>query len=206
MNWLIIGITGVTCSGKSTLARSIVSELSANKVNFPKYITIGTVKLMKQDDYFHPKTSVEHVWIPEFNYINREVLSALNMNKMCDNLNEILGSSYKPYQGQQKESLILNVLVIEGFLIFNCKRISELCQIKFDLQLSYDECFERRKTRIYNPPNPPGYFEKIIWPFYLKHRSEYENNVGLHVMNGKLSEEVVLNEALKHIVDFVIEK
>ncbi|KAG4073420.1 hypothetical protein HA402_000644 [Bradysia odoriphaga] len=151
------------------------------------------------------RTSSEHIWIPEFNYINREVLSALNMNKMCDDLNEILGSTYQPYQRKEEET-VLNVLVIEGYLIFNCARISELCQIKIDVRLSYEECFERRKTRTYNPPNPPGYFEKIIWPFYLKHRNEYENSVGLQVINGELSEEVVLRQSLEHIVDFVNKK
>lgn len=205
MNWLIIGITGVTCSGKSTLARSIVSEICANKLTLPQHITIGTVKLVKQDDYFHPKTSAEHIWIPEFNCINREVLTALNMNKMCENLDEILSSLHQPDQ-KKEECSVLNILVIEGFLIFNCKRISELCQIEIDLQLSYEECFNRRKNRIYNPPNPPGYFEKIIWPFYQKHRHEYEHSQGMHVMNGEMSEEVILSQVLQYIADYVTEK
>lgn len=202
MNWLVIGITGVSCSGKSTLARSIITELNAEKVRFPDYITIGSVKLIKQDDYFHPKTSAEHTWIPELNYINREILSALNMTKMCADVNAILGSTYQPYK-KKEDKCVVNVLVIEGFLIFNCKDIRDLCQIKFDMQLSYDECFKRRQNRIYNPPNPTGYFEKVLWPFYLKHLDEYKDIKDLKVMDGVLSENICLSKALEQIVNYL---
>lgn len=201
MNWLIVGITGVTCSGKSSLARSIINELNSKSIQFPQRITIGNVKLLKQDDYFHPKTSVEHTWIPEFNYINREILTALNMSKMIDDLNDIVGPSHQQYNKTKAEDCVLNILVIEGFLIFNCKEIRDMCQIKIDVRISCDECLKRRSTRKYNPPNPPGYFEKIIWPFYLRHLDEYKNLDDLHVMNGELPEEVVLNEVLGLIVN-----
>lgn len=201
MNWLIIGVTGVTCSGKSTLARSIFSEINAKKVQFPEHITIGSVQLIKQDDYFYPKTSAEHTWIPEMNYINREILSALNMPKMCADVNDILGLTYQPYEKDEK--CVLNVLVIEGFLIFNCKDIRDMCQIKFDMRLTYDECFKRRQNREYNPPNPTGYFEKILWPFYLKHLDEYKDIKDLHIMNGEISECVCLSKALEQIVNYL---
>lgn len=200
-NWLVVGITGVTCSGKSTLARSIISEINAKKVQFPDYITIGSVELIKQDDYFHPKTSAEHVWIPEFNYINREILTALNMSKMCADVKGIIGA-YQPYT-KTGEKCILNILVIEGFLIFNCEEVGDMCQIKIDVQLSYDECCKRRLKRTYNPPNPAGYFEKIIWPFYQQHLNEYKNIKDLYVINGELSECNALAGALEHIVNYL---
>lgn len=204
MNWLIIGITGVSCSGKSTLARSIVSEINAKRVQLPDHVTIGSVKLVRQDDYFHPKTSTEHTWLPEFNYINREIVSALNMTKMCADVNDILGSTYQLYKKtEDKDVRIINILVIEGFLIFNCTDIRDLCQLKFDLRLSYEECFKRRQTRVYNPPNPTGYFERIIWPFYLKHLTEYKDIEDLHMINGELSEGLGLAEALKQIVNYL---
>lgn len=202
MNWLIVGITGGTCSGKSTLAKSIVDHINSEKVEFPENISIGTVKLMKQDDFFYPKTSSEHTWIPEFNYINREILSALNMTKMCADMNEILGFNYQPYSKLEGKS-VLNILVIEGFLIFNCKEIRDKCQIKFCMQLSYEECFSRRQNRKYNPPNPPGYFEKILWPFYLKHYDEYKDIDDMQLLNGELSEDVCLHKALEYIVDYL---
>lgn len=201
-NWLVIGITGVTCSGKSTLARSIFNEINAKNVRLPEYITIGSVKLMRQDDYFHPKTAAEHIWIAELNYINREILSALNMTKMCNDLNDIVSTSYQPYR-KTEEMCVLNVLVIEGFLIFNCKEIRDMCQIKIAVELSYEECFKRRQNRKYNPPNPPGYFEKILWPFYVQHRNEYKDMEDLHVINGEISEGICLDKALEHIVNYL---
>lgn len=200
MNWLIIGITGVTCSGKSTLARSIISEINAKNVQFPEYITIGSVKLIKQDDYFHPKTSAQHTWISELNYINREVISALNMSKMFADVNDILGPSYQLHK--KGEKCVLNLLIIEGFLVFNYKDIRDICQIKIDIRLGYDECFRRRQNRKYNPPNPTGYFESILWPFYLKHLEEYKDVKDLQVLNGELSEDICLLKALEHITNF----
>lgn len=202
MNWLIVGVTGVTCSGKSTLAKSIVDYIIAKKVEFPGNVTIGTVKLMKQDDYFYPKTSAEHTWIPEFNYINREILSALNMTKMCAYIADTLGVNYQPYRKKEEKS-VLNILVIDGFLIFNCIEIRDKCQIKFSMQISYEECFNRRKKRTYNPPNPAGYFEKIIWPFYVKHWNEYKNIEDMQVLDGKLSEDVCLTKALQYIINYL---
>lgn len=200
MNWLIIGITGVSCSGKSTLAKSIVDQVK--QIKFPDHITVGSAKLMKQDDYFHPKTSIHHAWIPEFNYINREILSALDMEKMWTDLNDLLGTDYELYQ-KKKESITLNILVIEGFLIFNYERIRDLCQIKFNVRLSYDECFRRRQNRKYNPPNPPGYFEKILWPFYVKHSIEYNGIDDVHVINGELAQDYCLNKAIEYIVNYL---
>lgn len=31
-------------------------------------------------------------------------------------------------------------------------------------------------SRIYNPPDPPGYFDGHVWPMYLKHKREMEEN------------------------------
>lgn len=199
MSWLIVGIAGVTCSGKSSLARSIASEIISGKVKFPQCITIGSVKLLKQDDYFYPKTSTEHTWIPELNCINREIITALNMKKMIGDVNDILGETYKPFEKSGNKGVVLNILLIEGFLIFNCNEIRDLCQIKIGVQIGYDECFKRRGTRKYNPPNPPGYFEKVIWPFHLQHLDELKDIKDLHVMDGELPEGVVLTEALEYI-------
>lgn len=31
--------------------------------------------------------------------------------------------------------------------------------------------------RVYSPPDPSGYFERHVWPMYLKNRKEMENMV-----------------------------
>lgn len=31
-------------------------------------------------------------------------------------------------------------------------------------------------SRIYSPPDSPGYFDGHVWPMYLKHKQEMEEN------------------------------
>lgn len=52
MSWLIIGISGVTCGGKSTLSNSLYHYLSdKNNANcLSDRVKIGQVKMMNQDD------------------------------------------------------------------------------------------------------------------------------------------------------------
>ncbi|KAJ3603550.1 hypothetical protein NHX12_028295 [Muraenolepis orangiensis] len=53
------------------------------------------------------------------------------------------------------------VLIVEGFLIFD------------------------HSSRVYTPPDPPGYFEGHVWPMYLKHRQEMESVVqGIVLLDG----------------------
>lgn len=30
------------------------------------------------------------------------------------------------------------------------------------------------RSRVYSPPDPPGYFDAHVWPMYLKNRDEME--------------------------------
>ncbi|KAM8885133.1 nicotinamide riboside kinase 1 isoform 3-T5 [Spinachia spinachia] len=46
---------------------------------------------------------------------------------------------------------VVHVLIVEGFLIFN------------------------HRSRVYTPPDPPGYFDGHVWPMYLINRQEMES-------------------------------
>ena len=38
--------------------------------------------------------------------------------------------------------------------------------------LNRETCHERRQRRTYDPPDPPGYFERVVWPYYLQNLAE----------------------------------
>lgn len=42
--------------------------------------------------------------------------------------------------------------------------------IIFYINIKFLACFS--STRVYEPPDPPGYFDGHVWPMYLKHRQE----------------------------------
>ena len=41
------------------------------------------------------------------------------------------------------------------------------CDLHFFATLDYETCLERRNLRCYDPPDIPGYFEKIVYPYYI---------------------------------------
>lgn len=194
--WLIIGICGATCSGKTTLARACLKLLPE-------------IRIISQDDYFLPKDSDKHTLIPELNHFNWEIMSSLNMEKMfddilmitkdrvmdintSDNLKNFLNLDQEQLQIMNDEEPIpkeelhviknklrkynIKILLIEGFSIFNYKPIDELCHFKFYICLSYDTCFARRSKRTYDPADVPGYFEKCVWPEHIRSLQEVKRN------------------------------
>ena len=81
--WLIIGVSGATCSGKSSLAHSLEQSLP------------GSI-LICQDDFFLPEDDKRHIIIPTLRHNNWEIMSSLDMDKMHDRVNDIISDkSYK---------------------------------------------------------------------------------------------------------------
>jgi len=159
--WFVIGISGATCSGKSTLADKI-------RDNFP------TSVIVRQDDYFLPLNDLRHVKIQELNHINWELITSLDMQKMYSDIQKILRSLGKNATDSKK------LLILDGFLLFKHKAITDLCDRKYFLTLTKKQCWERRKNRIYEPPDVPGYFDKIVWPEFVKYKNEVIRNNELY--------------------------
>lgn len=151
--WFVVGISGATCSGKSTLADKI-------RDNFP------TSVMVRQDDYFLPPENPQHTKIQELNHINWELITGLDMQKMYSDVVKILESPEKNVTDSKM------LLILDGFLLFKYKAIADLCDRKYFLTLTKEQCWERRKNRVYEPPDVPGYFDKIVWPEFVKYKNE----------------------------------
>lgn len=166
---------------------------SANINMLSDNISIKTVKIISQDDYFWPVESPHHIICEHLNHINWEILSSLDMDRMCNDLKELIGHESNLYRRQSfGESVDLNILIIEGFLIFNHPAIFDLCQIKFHLHLPYEECYRRRSNRVYDPPDIIGYFEGYVWPLYEKHFKKFADSGEVIILNGNMSSEKCL--------------
>ncbi|XP_012054549.1 PREDICTED: nicotinamide riboside kinase 1 [Atta cephalotes] len=159
--WFVVGISGATCSGKSTLANKIHDY-------FP------TSVLVCQDNYFLPPGDPRHVKIQELNHVNWELSTSLDMQKMYSDVIKILQSPEKNPIDSKK------LLILDGFLLFEHKAITDLCDYKYFLTLTKEQCWKRRKNRIYEPPDVPGYFDKIVWPEFVKYKNEVIQNNELY--------------------------
>ena len=66
-----------------------------------------------------------------------------------------------------------SILIIEGIIVLNDPEILKLCDLKFFIKIDKDVCWNRRKSRVWDPEGScweesPGYFEDIAWPEYVK--------------------------------------
>lgn len=100
----------------------------------------------------------------------------------------------------------INLLIIEGFTIFNQPELLTLCNIKFHFHLPYEKCYARRQKRIYDPPDVIGYFEVCVWPHYEKNFNEIRNRQDITFLNGELSKERIFKFVLQKISNYLEER
>jgi len=153
--WLVIAIAGVTCGGKGSLTTKLKQE-------YPMAVVYG------QDDFFLAVDDPRHVYLEELNHANWDIITSLDMEGMYNKVLQKLSQEPESTPG---------IMVLDGHLVLNYRPLLELCDLKYYFTLTKDQCWQRRKVREYNPPDPPGYFDKCVWPMYLKYKQEID---GIH--------------------------
>ncbi|CAG9862125.1 unnamed protein product [Phyllotreta striolata] len=199
---VVVGISGVTCGGKTTTAQKL------HKI-FPN------CKIITQDDYYLDDDDPRHTWIPELNHANYDILTSLDMSKMHQDVLNILNNeslvrinhnNYKKSEenitniSRKLRTANLKLLLIEGFSIFNYEPLLPVFDLKYYFTLNKEECFDRRKGRVYDPPDVPGYFERCAWPEHLQQLKEVESKVdNVRYFSGTADPEQVLETIVKDI-------
>ncbi|CRL08745.1 CLUMA_CG021281, isoform A [Clunio marinus] len=249
--WIVIGISGVTCSGKTTLAQTLYDHLkSLTRQELKAGLELNRVELINQDSYFRELNDPNHQIIEKLNHFNWEVIESIDMDKMINDVMRILGTNfhlyktrscslasnslnenifyhhYMEYSNNQhmravsgsdelfltlddrckfkklvKHNSLLNILIIEGFLIFNHPVTYDLCNIKFHLHVQYEVCYSRRIKRTYDPPDVPCYFEMVVWPLYEKHLQEFKDREEVTFLNGDAPPDKCFHFVLKSLMD-----
>lgn len=164
---IVIGISGVTNGGKTTLSARL-------KAAFPKS------HIIHQDKFFHDPNSGKIRIVPELNHGNYDELSALDMESMMIDVNEWINNHGRPVNGVMPPPL----LFIEGFLLYNYRPLEQLFTKKYFLTLDKQECWNRRSKRHYDPPDPPGYCDIVVWPMYLQNKKEIEDQKDIVYLCG----------------------
>ncbi|CAG5924277.1 unnamed protein product [Menidia menidia] len=191
MKTLIIGVGGMTNGGKSTLSMSLHKKISCSCI-------------IAQDSYFKHDSLVP---VDSNGFKQYDVLDALHMDNMMREINswrtdpELFlrhrGLIPEPSSTDKK----VYVLIVEGFLIFNHRPLNDLFDKRYFLEIPYDVCKRRRSSRVYAPPDPPGYFDGYVWPMYQKNRHEMESIVSEIVfLDGLKPKEELLTALHKDVV------
>ncbi|XP_016078518.1 PREDICTED: nicotinamide riboside kinase 1 isoform X1 [Miniopterus natalensis] len=184
MKTFVIGISGVTNGGKTTLAKNLEKHLP-------------NCSVISQDDFFKPESEIE---TDENGFLQYDVLEALNMEKMMSTVSCWMESPRRSLVSADWKSEEIPILIIEGFLLFNYKPLDTIWNRSYFLTIPYEECKRRRSTRVYEPPDPPGYFDGHVWPMYLKHRREIEDIMWEIVyLDGTKSEEDLFSQVYEDL-------
>ncbi|XP_072290000.1 nicotinamide riboside kinase 1 [Eucyclogobius newberryi] len=196
MKTIIVGIGGMTNGGKSTLATRL-------------HLQIANSCLIAQDAYFKEDSNVP---VDSNGFKLYDVLDALYMEKMMNNM-ELWKRDPERFMKEiglrtTQESLESQVfvLIVEGFLIFNYRPMNYLYDKKYFIEIPYNICKKRRSTRVYMPPDPPGYFDGQVWPMYLKNREEMEAMMSdIVFIDGLQEKEQVLDSVYKDVMKIIEE-
>lgn len=202
-SWFVIGVSGVSCAGKTSLSNNLRDFLTNGQFADPKLnaearvqelvhrighcrFRIGRVEVLHQDDYFLPEQCQEDVEL--LDHKNWELITGLDMKRMCTDVENVLRRdvAFQLPDGNLVQNVI-NILIIEGFTIFHNPFILELCNLKVHMHLPFEKCLERRKRRSYDPPDVVGYFEMCVWPEYEKYfRERIKERKDIRLLNGEL--------------------
>lgn len=224
---LVIGISGATCSGKTTVTDLLTKCFGAVKFN--------------QDDFYHREDHPAHIKVPGFNHLNWEVESAFDNKKLFKAVDELLLHSAKKVESTSENCKILNlrraldsttleslitskaelspfavelfqsvhlpILLLEGITIFECVPLRDICDLRLFFTLDEATCKKRRIQRVYDPPDPPGYFEAAVWPTFVSHLDSLrkQKNLCIHYIDGRNPLEANFITAAKLIIDLSLQ-
>jgi uridine kinase len=175
----LVGISGCTNGGKTTLTKKLYAEFAPHSYHF------------SQDDFYHPRDAQHLEYIEELDSFNFDVISAINMEKFRQELNKIRESGKYEY------------IFVEGFLIYDDEKLHSMLDKKYFLHVTKEECLRRRVNRNYKSLDTPNYFDKCVWPEFIKYKQRCEATYNdIVYINGSHSpSEVfmhVLNDLMRH--------
>ena len=212
---LVVGLGGATCSGKTTLAKMLAEKIFSH------------CSVLHQDDFYLEESCEKHVPVEGMGHMNWELVTAFDMVKMRNSaekfvtdkgagvpravLSEILSRVREmpasPAVGDLQKAVVgycRPILLLEGITVLNDPKTAAMCDVKLFIELDREEMLRRRGDRSYDPPDPPEYAERVVWPFYEKNVAEVKSAWNDVVyLDGKSSLEALLKLTVLEIVGCV---
>ncbi len=149
---IVIGIGGISRSGKSTLRKTLKNKLNPTAIfHIDEYI-ISPIK--KWDNKIQSEI------------MDWEDPKCLDLDKFYrdfkNSKEKILNNSKSDYTGETE------YIIAEGFLLYFRKDITDLIDIKFSFNIDKELCRERRRNTKDFPSD--HYFDEYIWKGYHQNK------------------------------------
>ncbi|KAI7790894.1 muscle-specific beta 1 integrin binding protein isoform X1 [Triplophysa rosa] len=190
----IIGIGGVTNGGKTTLTNRLIKALP-------------NCCVVHQDDFFKPP---DQIAVGADGFKQWDVITSLDMEAMVNTIKGWMENPVKfarshgvqvtPAAEMDDPEIQIHILIVEGFLLYNYKPLVDVFDKSYYITIPYEECKNRRSTRQYNVPDPPGLFDGHVWPMYLKHTREMEScGLQIEYLDGLKTKDEMYNRVYEDI-------
>lgn len=147
----LVGISGCTNGGKTTLSKKLLAELPNSYY-------------LSQDEFYHKRDSRHYDYIPELDSFNFDVISCIDMKKFHNELSKLIRLAKYEY------------IIIDGILLYDDDKLYKMLEKKYFLDLDKDECYRRRQSRQYKIADTANYFEFCAWNEFLKYKQKCESN------------------------------
>jgi len=150
---IVVGVSGVSCGGKTTVASGLNNWLNKSEQN---------ATLIMQDDFYKPASELP---INTFtNFLEFDEPESVRMDLIKQKIEEWLD---EPVELDQEDA---QILIVEGTMIFTDPEICDLCDLRYLVHVDFEVAKYRRSLRNYPIPDPVGIMAQNIWPKYIKHR------------------------------------
>ncbi|KAJ8094236.1 ribosylnicotinamide kinase [Marasmius tenuissimus] len=223
---IMIGLGGATSAGKTTLAKHLQNCLPNSHILHQDDFVPPAEKLPKDpefgfENWDDPEGAVE--WDRMANYLTElkktgvlgehHSVDSFNQNAAVPVDDEVISKwkelSKKIFTERESQGENLVWIIVDGFLLYWDERIISTLDVKVFIRIPEDVAKARREARSYYTPegdtwrDPPQYWEKIVWPAYLKaHKHIFE---GENVLSGapKGNDLIVLESTKVEMGDMV---
>ncbi|TPP63042.1 hypothetical protein FGIG_01322 [Fasciola gigantica] len=154
-----------------------------------------TVSLIESSHISSDINDPHHVKNPITGFNDYDCLSAVDWSRLTQNV-RIWCNRPLPLHS----SVLHRILLIEGTFVLENKDLLDMMDVCLFLTLNYQTMVSRRRVRVYNPPDPPDYFDSNVWPAFqrsMSAASQVSKIVKMDVSNFQLDEQV------RHIWNFL---
>jgi nicotinamide/nicotinate riboside kinase len=190
---LLVGISGPSSSGKTTLSRLLRDILPSTYIlhlddfylhdsQIPVHDGLQDWDCIESLDLVAFRKALEHIkhhGVPPPDLVSKEDQNAIGKNEVGDA--EVQSWKVKAEEIIDATGWDRNrkIAIIDGFLLYSedMKEIRELFDVKLFLTTDYDLVKKRREARTGYVTiegfweDPPGYVDNIVWPNYVRDHS-----------------------------------